>query len=96
MSLPHLSNYNRNLFRSSPGEKGIRQVGFERERSFHRITRSGQMGVEAFLASLGGIVAIPDMRLGQPRPRERELGDPTAPRVQKRPGLDLSLFLSGD
>ena len=32
------------------------------------------MSVEAFLAPLGGIVAIPDVSLGQPRPREREFG----------------------
>ena len=31
------------------------------------------MRVKAFLAAFGGVVAIPDMGLGQPGPREREL-----------------------
>ena len=92
MSRPHLSNCNRNLFRSSPGEQRIRQVWFEGEGSFHRITRSCKMIVEAFLAPLGGVVAIPDVSLGQSRPRERELRIQLHRAFKSDPGLVRFFF----
>src|SRR5205814_8286639 len=61
-------------FDRCPREQRIGQVGFEGESSSYRITRGGKMFGEAFLASLGGIVTIPDVSLGQSRPREREFG----------------------
>jgi hypothetical protein len=60
-------------FDRRPREQRIRQVWLEGESSLQCLARIRKMVVEAFLATLGGVVAIPDVSLGQPRPRQREL-----------------------
>ena len=50
------------------------------------------MVIEAFLAALRGIVAIPDVSLSQPRPRERELGIQLRRTFKSNPGLIRFFF----